>query len=243
MFKFGENKLKELENKLNGIVGGQVLDVGCGKGEFVHFITNFDSFEKITAVDLHQKAGEIIKKNFPETNIEFVCANAKDLPFEDETFDTVCISNSLHHLEELSKILQEMKRVLKAGGNFIINEMHCDDQNKAQMSHVLLHHWFAKIDTVFGQKHDPTFSKKEIEEIVDNLELSSFDITDYHWPVCDPKNVEMLLEREKIVDAGLKKLSEEDNFEALRKEGEEIRSYMKENGFAPAGSLFIIGRK
>ncbi|MFC1897981.1 class I SAM-dependent methyltransferase [Candidatus Cloacimonadota bacterium] len=235
--------MKELENKLKDINGGLVLDIGSGRGEFIHFITNFGSFEKITAVDTMEKSGELIKKNFPEPDIDFVCANAKDLPFEDETFDTVCISNSLHHLEEMPKILKEMKRVLKIDGNFIVNEMHCDEQNEAQMSHVLLHHWFARIDTVFGQKHDPTFSKQEIRDIIEELELIEIEIIDYHWPACDPKEPEMLKEREKIVDAGLKKLPQEENFETLRKEGEEIRSYIQMNGFAPAGSLFVIGRK
>jgi len=235
--------LKELEKKLKEICGGHVLDIGSGRGEFIHFITNFGSFEKITAVDTIEKSGEFIKKNFSEQEISFVCANAKDLPFEDETFDTVCLSNSLHHLEEMPKILKEMKRVLKKGGNFIINEMHCDEQNEAQMSHVLLHHWFAKIDTIFGQKHDPTFSKQEIRNIIENLNLTNIDITEYCWPIEDPKEPEMVKEREKLVDAGLKRLTGNDHFEALQKEGEEIRIHIKDHGFAPAGSIFILGHK
>ena len=45
--------------------------------------------------------------------------NAENLQFEDESFDTVCIPHSLHHLASINKVLAEMKRVLKKYGNFI----------------------------------------------------------------------------------------------------------------------------
>lgn len=235
--------MEQLEKILKQINGGWVLDVGSGQGEFIHFITNFGSYEKITALDTNKNFEEYIKKIFPKLEINFVYANAKDLPFEDETFDTVCISNSLHHLDDMTKILQEMKRVLKPGGCFIINEMHCDGQNEAQMSHVLLHHWFAKIDTIFDRKHDPTFTKKEIKNIVDSLNLSSAETIEYSWIVDNPKEPEMQKEREKLVDMGLKKLPDEANYQAIRKEGEKIRQHIREHGFAPAGALFILGKK
>jgi len=198
--------LEELEKKLQQIKGGLVLDVCSGRGEFINFIKSFGSFDKIIANDISARSGEFIKKQYPDLNLEFVEGNAKELKFADETFDTVCLSNSLHHLEEIDKILQKMKKLLKTGGNFIINEMYCDDQSAAQMSHVKLHHWFAKIDTIFGQKHDPTFSKQEIRNIIDHLELTNLDITDYHWPVSDPREPEMVQERAKIIDAGFKRL-------------------------------------
>ncbi len=235
--------MEELEKKLQQIKGGLVLDVGSGRGEFINLIKSFGSFDKIVANDVSARSGEFIKKQYPDLNLEFVEGNAKELNFSDDTFDTVCLSNSLHHLEETDKILKKMKKLLKPGGNFIINEMYCDDQNSAQISHVKLHHWFAKIDTIFGQKHDPTFTKKEIEEILKQLKLTNLDITDYHWPIADPKETEMIQERAKIVDAGLKRLEGHENFEVLKREGEEIRAYIMENGFAPASSLFIVGTK
>ncbi len=234
--------MEELEKKLQQIKGGLVLDVCSGRGEFINFIKSFGSFDKIIANDISARSGEFIKKQYPDLNLEFVEGNAKELKFADETFDTVCLSNSLHHLEEIDKILQKMKKLLKSGGNFIINEMYCDDQSAAQMSHVKLHHWFAKIDTIFGQKHDPTFSKQEIRNIIDHLELTNLDITDYHWPVSDPREPEMVQERAKIIDAGFKRLEGNEHFEVLKREGEEIRTYLMENGFAPASSLLIIGK-
>ena len=45
-----------------------------------------------------------MREHFKDTDIDFVKADAGDLPFDDGSFDTVCISNSLHHLPDLEKI-------------------------------------------------------------------------------------------------------------------------------------------
>lgn len=174
--------MEELEKLLQQIEGGNVLDVASGRGEFIQFIKHFKSYKKITAIDLVAKSEEMIKQAYPDDEIKFVWGNAKELPMEDASFDTVCLSNSLHHLENKTKVLQEMLRVLKKGGNFIINEMYSDNQNQAQMSHVNIHHWFAKIDTVFGQKHDPTFSQQEIIELIDALPLSQKNSFRLYFP-------------------------------------------------------------
>ena len=235
--------MENLEEKLKTIEGGSVLDIGSGRGEFINIIKEFKSFNKITANDVEQRSGDFIKEHFKDINIDFVKADASNLPFDDNSFDTVCISNSLHHLPDLKKILSEMKRVLRDGGNFIINEMFSDEQNEAQMSHVLLHHWFAKIDKISGRYHDETFTRKQIENIIKKLELSNYEIIDYCWSISDPKDAKMIEERTKLIDIGLKQLEGKDEFESMKAEGEKISEYIKANGFASASSLFIVGIK
>ena len=235
--------MEKLEKKLKTIEGGNVLDIGSGRGEFIHIIREFKSFNKITANDIEQRSGDFIKEHFKDINIEFVKADASNLPFENNSFDTVCISNSLHHLPNMKKILAEMKRVLKDGGNFIINEMFSNDQNEAQMSHVLLHHWFAKIDKISGKCHDETFTNKQIEDIVRKLELSNYEIIDYCWPIPDPKDAKLIEERTKLIDLGLKHLDGKDEQEAMKIEGDKIMEHIEANGFTSASSLFIVGIK
>ena len=235
--------MKRLEKKLKTIIGGNILDIGSGRGEFIHIIKEFKSFNKITANDIEQRSGDFIKEHFKDINIDFVKADACDLPFNDNFFDTVCISNSLHHLPNMEKILTEMKRVLRDGGNFIINEMYCDDQNEAQMSHVLLHHWFAKIDKISGRYHDETFTKKQIEETVKKLEFSNYETIEYCWPIPDPKDVKLIEERTKLIEIGLKQLEGKDEFEVMKTEGERIKRHIETNGFASASSLFVVGIK
>jgi ubiquinone/menaquinone biosynthesis C-methylase UbiE len=53
--------------------------------------------------------------------IEFVHANANDMPFEDEAFDLVMTSATLEHDKHFWLSLAEMKRVLRPGGLLIIS--------------------------------------------------------------------------------------------------------------------------
>ncbi len=135
------------------------------------------SFDNIIAIDNSKRAEKVFKDKFKD--VEFQIMDAAKMSFQDETFDTVCLSNSLHHMPDLDKTLNEMKRVLKKDGNFIINEMLSNQQDETRKSHVLLHHWWAKIDTIFGEKHDPTFFKDEIKTIIDSLELADYDLIEY----------------------------------------------------------------
>ena len=235
--------MKELENKLAEIVGGNVLDVASGSGEFIQLIKAFKSFEKITAIELEEKFGDLIKKRFPDDNLEFRIMDASKPEFPDEHFDTVCISNSLHHLKELDKVLSEMKRVLKPNGQFIINEMFSDFQNESQMSHVKLHHWFAGIDELQGNTHHKTYRKEEIKSIIKELNFSDLDIIEYRFPMENPKDEKILAQMDKVINSGIKKLEKIKGNTDLISKAENIRTYIEQNGFASASSLFVVGKK
>ena len=76
------------------------------------------------------------------------------LEFEDDSFDTVCMSFSLHHLYDTGRVLAEMKRVLKPDEYFLVQEEFSDgEQNEAQRTHILEHHWGAEIDSLLGTVH------------------------------------------------------------------------------------------
>jgi demethylmenaquinone methyltransferase/2-methoxy-6-polyprenyl-1,4-benzoquinol methylase len=60
------------------------------------------------------------RKRHPE--IEFVFADATNLPFEAEQFDTVTISFGLRNVENTELALSEMLRVLKPGGKLVVCE-------------------------------------------------------------------------------------------------------------------------
>ena len=55
-------------------------------------------------------------------NLRFVEANATDLPFEDDEFDTVTMSFGLRNVDEPEKALRELLRVTKPGGRIVVCE-------------------------------------------------------------------------------------------------------------------------
>jgi len=83
------------------------------------------------------------------------------------------------------EILNEMKRVLKSNGTFIMTEMYRDNQTDKQLSHVKFHHFVAEIENIKGSFHGKTYTREEIINIAKSIELKDLDIFDYNYEVND----------------------------------------------------------
>lgn len=93
------------------VKGDRILDIGCGDGS----ITKRFKGKEIVGIDLHLP--KII--DIPP-NCKFIEADARDLPFEDNHFDCVLMSESLEHIPDEEKAISEVHRVLRPGGRVII---------------------------------------------------------------------------------------------------------------------------
>ena len=98
--------------------GELVLDLAAGTG------TSSAAFAKsgatVTALDFSPGMIEVGEKKHPD--IDFVLADATEIPFEANSFDVVTISFGLRNVEEPKAALAEMFRVLKPGGRLVICE-------------------------------------------------------------------------------------------------------------------------
>jgi ubiquinone/menaquinone biosynthesis C-methylase UbiE len=99
----------------------KVLEVGTGVGtDIVSYAKNGS---KVSGVDLTEKAIEITKKHLETFKLPYeklLVADAENLPFEDNYFDLVYSFGVLHHTPNTEQGVQEVLRVLKPGGKFII---------------------------------------------------------------------------------------------------------------------------
>lgn len=104
--------------------GDRVLDLGCGGGRHA-----FECYRRgANVVALDQNAEEIaeVKKWFAAmeeageapvgASAVAMEGNALALPFEDESFDKIIISEVMEHIPDDKGVLNEMFRVLKPGG-------------------------------------------------------------------------------------------------------------------------------
>ncbi|MFX0014461.1 MAG: class I SAM-dependent methyltransferase [Promethearchaeota archaeon] len=249
----------EIAKKLESISGGKILDVATQSGGFINTLMktlkNFDSF---IGIDILFKDVESLEKEFENKPVEFVEMNAETLNFVDNSFDTVTISHSIHHLMEKEMVLSEMKRVLKPDGHFIIQEPFSDgEQSAAQHSDILQHHWGAKIDKLLNIPHRNTFTRTEIEEIIAELRLRDLAVIEStHYVKClfcndkfeceDPKNERIIKFIISEIDSDLErliKIKDHPEFEELKEEGERLKERVQRIGSASASHLFIIGKK
>ncbi len=236
--------MENLKKKLSKISGGKILDVGTGRGQFINLLKDsLKDYTEIIGIDTMQQAIDFCNKKFNEENIHFLKMDAMNMSYEDNTFDTVCLSNSLHHLPHMIELLQEMKRVLKPNGLFIISEMFCDNQTEEQMSHVLVHHWSSKIDTSLGLYHDETFTRNKIIDIFKQLNLKNIDIFDFKYKNDNPKSDDIINYFDDVIDKVIERVKDKNNYENLKKEGLKIKEYIKKHGFQSATELFLMGQK
>lgn len=97
----------------------KLLDLGGGTGELANYLPK--NLE-VTIADPSQamlKKGR--EKDFSQ-EVKHVLADGADLPFADDSFDYLTISDALHHFRNVEKALSEAARVLKPGGKIYILE-------------------------------------------------------------------------------------------------------------------------
>jgi len=93
-------------------VKGHLLDLGCGTVPL--YGAYRDLAAEVTCVDWGRSPHEV-------SHIDVEHDLTKPLPFEDERFDTIILSDVLEHLPEPQALWSEMARVLAPGGKIILN--------------------------------------------------------------------------------------------------------------------------
>ena len=104
--------------------GKTVLDVGCGAAGKTLFYAS-RGVEKIYGIEILERyrdeANNLAHRLELSHLFEFVCADATELPFEDNSIDTVIMNDAFEHIPDPEKALKEAFRVLKPGGRVYIN--------------------------------------------------------------------------------------------------------------------------
>jgi SAM-dependent methyltransferase len=91
---------------------GKVLDVGCGNSPFKFLIDT--SKARYIGIDIENA------DKFDYYNPEKIAFDGENIPFEEDSFDNIISTEVLEHIENPEKIVKEMYRVLKPGGEVIV---------------------------------------------------------------------------------------------------------------------------
>ncbi len=98
----------------------KVLDLCTGTGDIAGFIKKIQPTAEITAVDFSENMLNIARKKVE--NVNFIQADCTELPLDNDSFDICTISFGLRNIENRTKAVSEIYRVLKKKGIF----MHLD---------------------------------------------------------------------------------------------------------------------
>jgi len=95
---------------------GLYLDIGCGTGNYTIALNNMGL--KIYGVDPSEKMLAIASAQ--NQNINWVLGSAENMPVEDNQFNGVVATLTIHHWHNLTKAFSEIQRVLKPKGKIVI---------------------------------------------------------------------------------------------------------------------------
>ncbi len=114
---YKQRVLVECENK-------RVLEYGCGTGGAGMTWDLADRGATVTAIDISETAIALAREratHYPPGVLTLERADAEALPFPDASFDIICGSGILHHLD-IQRAIAEVRRVLKPGGRAVFYE-------------------------------------------------------------------------------------------------------------------------
>jgi ubiquinone/menaquinone biosynthesis C-methylase UbiE len=113
-----------------GITTGLVLEIGPGPGYLGLEWLKQTEGTRLKGLDISQDMLTVAEKNAREyglTNrVEYIPGDALQLPFEDEFFDGVFTNATLHEWAEPECAMNEIYRVLKPRGRYLITDLRRD---------------------------------------------------------------------------------------------------------------------
>ncbi len=105
----------DIENK-------NVLEIGCGFGWFLYNILKYNP-KSFSGLENSEDKINNLKNFFKDKRCLFYVGDALNLPFENNTFDTVCMFDVIEHLPKNTEniVFSEIARVLKPKGKLYLS--------------------------------------------------------------------------------------------------------------------------
>lgn len=107
------------ESALPFVQGKTVLDIASGSGYGTRMISQYA--KKVYGVDISEDAVAYAKQNYDRKNINFICGSGTSIPLEDNSVDVVTTFETLEHIEQAEKFIQEIARVLRPDGTLVLS--------------------------------------------------------------------------------------------------------------------------
>jgi ubiquinone/menaquinone biosynthesis C-methylase UbiE len=120
--------------------GAEILEVGCGGGQFAHAVLGQRSDLRWVGLDISpQQIARARRRNTTHPSGTFVIGDALSLPFSSERFDAVVSIASIKHWPDKAKGLAECVRVLRPGGQLLVVE--ADRGCRLEDARTFVSHW------------------------------------------------------------------------------------------------------
>jgi ubiquinone/menaquinone biosynthesis C-methylase UbiE len=125
-------RMERYRRQLLAHVQGAVLEIGFGTG--LNLSCYPEHIRKITGVDPNPGMGSLARRRIASSPIavDWQVADAQELPFPSQSFDSVVSTWTLCSIPNVAKALGEIRRVLRAGGKLFFLEHGLSEDPQVQ---------------------------------------------------------------------------------------------------------------
>jgi len=104
--------------------GRRVLEIGCGRGELACRLASMpDGPRQLVAADFAQSAVYLGRKRADvarTSRLSWVVASMQDIAIRGEQFDTIISCETIEHVPDPQRAMNELRRVLRPGGRLLL---------------------------------------------------------------------------------------------------------------------------
>lgn len=130
----GERKARnEVMGHLKNLSGTKLLEVAIGDGRNLPLVPR-DC--QMWGLDISGVLLEKARQDYADRDLYLILGEAENLPFADGTFENVCSVGALNHVNDPTKMLTELGRVVKPDGLIVVADEMPDLPNR-QIAHKL----------------------------------------------------------------------------------------------------------
>ncbi|MBW6501250.1 MAG: class I SAM-dependent methyltransferase [Bacteroidales bacterium] len=146
--------MADLKNK-------DIVEVGCGRGGGLEYISRtFSPFSAI-GIDLEKSAIRFSNKHHNCNNLSYIPGNAMSLPLADNSCDVILNVESSHRYRSMKCFINEVNRVLRTRGFFLFADFRLD------------HEWPGLIELFRNSDLNVIFGRDITQNILHSLNLDS----------------------------------------------------------------------
>ncbi len=116
------------------VKGKTILDIASGSGYGSSILAQ--TAKKVIGVDNNSSAVRYASDNYKAKNLNFMVGDAIKIPLEDNSLEIVTSFETIEHIADYNRFMEEVKRVLKPDGLFVISTPNVREFAKGNHFHL-----------------------------------------------------------------------------------------------------------
>ncbi|MCC6510079.1 MAG: methyltransferase domain-containing protein [Pirellulaceae bacterium] len=173
-----------------GEIGYDILDLGTGTAripiELCQRVSNCRVLASDGALSMLDVARYNISVNSMDYRIQLHLADAKSLPIDDASFDTIISNSLIHHVPEPEMVIAQIARLIRPDGRIFVRDLYRPD-SQAEIDELVTRvagHEPADAQAMFRNSLHAALTLDEIRAMVTDRGYSADDVqmtSDRHW--------------------------------------------------------------